>query len=434
MTTAKISTSLLFYDNSRELPGLFKRYACVVLDECHLSTFYRENEVIANLQSYLESGTCKVARQDIQSTASFVMLGNIEIDNGLPKHTELFNDTMPSAWRHTAFLDRIHGILPGWELPKMREDAKAQGLGLQVGLIAQWLHLMRGKDVLQEVEQWLETASGANLRDVTAVKRLAAGFLKILFPHKAVTAGEFDSYCLQPAIRLRQKVRDELHRKSTEFTSSIAPITVRHDLLPDELLPVAAMERRIEVPAAEILTQGANASLSRLAPSITAFRLILEWDAPTPSIELDASVFLLGANGKVDSDSDFVFYNQPSSPCGSVCFDQKNGRVASCASFALDLRCVPSHVARLTVALTIFDGPQRSQHFGQVTRAVMRLLVAESGREVLRFELRESAGKEAAMLVGEFYRHASGWKIRALGQGFVNGLARLAENFGVKVD
>jgi tellurium resistance protein TerD len=292
---------------------------------------------------------------------------------------------------------------------------------------------MRGKDVFQEVEQWLEVGSGANLRDMTAVKRLAGGFFKILFPHKEVTATEFEQYCLRPAIRLRQKVRDELHLKSNEFAPTVAPVAVRGDLPPDALLPVVEMERRIAVPAAQALTRGANTALGQVAPNITEFRITLEWDAPASSMGVDGSVFMLAADAKVRSDADFIFYNQPASPCGGVRFEPGRGGGASQTAFALELRRIPPDVARLVVALTIYDGPLLGVHFGQVARTAMRLFVAESGREVLSFELPRAEGQEAAMLVCELYRHASGWKIRALGQGFNDGLARMAETFGIEV-
>src|SRR5690606_9029451 len=149
------------------------------------------------------SGSCTVGSYTLTSTCSFVMLGNIEIVHGKPRYPELLRaGQMPEPYRDTAFLDRIHGILPGWDLAKMKDDAKGQGLGLQAGVLTQWLQSLRGLDVSAEVDSMLAVPKGANLRDVRSAKRLMGATMTLLYPHWEIPVEEDEKYLLRPALDL----------------------------------------------------------------------------------------------------------------------------------------------------------------------------------------------------------------------------------------
>lgn len=187
------------------------------------------------------------------------------------------------------------------------------------------------------------------------------------------------------------------------------------------------------------LSKGGNISLSKEAPGLKAIVLGLGWDARATdgqSFDLDASAFLLNANGRVRSDADFIFYNQLRSADGSVEHTGDNTSGAGEGddeSIKVDLTRVSADVQRIAVTVTIHDADARRQNFGMVSNAFIRVVNAVDQKEVARYDLSEDASTETAMIFGELYRHGNDWKFRAVGQGFAGGLGPLARNFGVNV-
>lgn len=187
------------------------------------------------------------------------------------------------------------------------------------------------------------------------------------------------------------------------------------------------------------LGKGQNVSLSKEAPGLTKVLVGLGWDARATDgqdFDLDASAFLQGASGKVRSDADFIFYNQPKSSDGSVehTGDNKTGAGdGDDESLKVDLAGVPADVQKIAFCVTIHEAEGRRQNFGMVHNAYVRLLNAADGKEVARYDLSEDASIETAMIFAELYRHNGEWKFKAIGQGFAGGLGPLARNFGVNV-
>jgi tellurium resistance protein TerD len=187
------------------------------------------------------------------------------------------------------------------------------------------------------------------------------------------------------------------------------------------------------------LSKGGNVSLSKSAPSLKKILVGLGWEARVTSGEdydLDASVFLLGANGKVRQDEDFIFYNQPRSVCGSVEHTGDNRTGAGDGddeAIKIDLEKIPKSIARLVVCVTIHDAEARRQNFGQVSDAFIRIVNRDNDVEIVRFDLSEDYSTETAMIFGEIYRHGDEWKFKAVGQGFNGGLAAMCNQFGVTV-
>lgn len=188
------------------------------------------------------------------------------------------------------------------------------------------------------------------------------------------------------------------------------------------------------------LSKGQNVSLNKTDPSLKQILIGLGWDARSSDgqdFDLDASVFMAGENGKVPSDSYFIFYNQLHSPEGSVRHTGDNltgDGDGDDESVIVDLDKVPAHIKSLFVTVTIHDADIRRQNFGQVRNAFVRLVNNENGQEVLRFDLSEDYSTETAMVFGEVYRHNSEWKFRAIGQGYSGGLLALCHQYGVNVD
>ena len=187
------------------------------------------------------------------------------------------------------------------------------------------------------------------------------------------------------------------------------------------------------------LAKGGNVSLSKVAPNLTQALVGLGWDVRTTTgldFDLDASALLL-SGGKILSDAHFVFYNQLSSPDGSVRHtgDNRTGEgEGDDESIELDLLTVPAECDKIVFAVSIHDAQARRQSFGQVMNAFIRLVDRADGSEVVRYDLSEDASTETAMVFGEVYRHSGEWKFRAVGQGYASGLRGIAQDFGVNVD
>ena len=187
------------------------------------------------------------------------------------------------------------------------------------------------------------------------------------------------------------------------------------------------------------LSKGGNVSLSKAEPGLRKIHIGLGWDARGTDgvdFDLDASLFMLAASGRVRSDSDFIFYNNLRSADGSVehTGDNLTGEgEGDDESIKVILDTVPPDIEKLAVTVTIHEADARRQNFGQVDNAFIRVVNEETGSEIVRYDLSEDASTETAMIFGEVYRHGGEWKFRAVGQGYSGGLAPLARNFGVNV-
>lgn len=187
------------------------------------------------------------------------------------------------------------------------------------------------------------------------------------------------------------------------------------------------------------LVKGGNVSLTKEAPSMNVALVGLGWDARVTdgqAFDLDASVFLVGENGKVLSDSHFVFYNNTTSPDGAVQHqgDNRTGEGdGDDEQVKIDLTKVAADVKKLVFAVTIHEADSRKKNFGMVSNSFMRVVNNDNGAEIARFDLSEDASTETAMIFGELYRHGAEWKFKAVGQGFAGGLAALATQHGINI-
>jgi tellurium resistance protein TerD len=187
------------------------------------------------------------------------------------------------------------------------------------------------------------------------------------------------------------------------------------------------------------LTKGGNVSLTKEAPGLKAIVVGLGWDTRTTDgtdFDLDASAILLGADDKASTDANFVFFNNLKSPDGSVehTGDNLTGEGdGDDEKINVNLAGVPADVQKIVFPVSIYDAGTRSQSFGQVRNAFIRIVNAEGGTEIARYDLSEDASTETAMVFGELYRNGAEWKFRAVGQGWASGLAGIASDYGVNV-
>lgn len=187
------------------------------------------------------------------------------------------------------------------------------------------------------------------------------------------------------------------------------------------------------------LSKGGNVSLTKEAPGLKAIVVGLGWKPRATdgqAFDLDASVFLLNANGTVRSDADFVFYNNKTGGNGSVehTGDNRTGDGdGDDEGVKINLESVPADVTKLVFGVTIHEADQRRQNFGQVADAYIRVVNQDGGAEIARYDLSEDGATETAMIFGEVYRHGSEWKMKAIGSGFAGGLGPLAKSMGVNI-
>ncbi|MDV8151876.1 TerD family protein [Acinetobacter sp. X9] len=186
------------------------------------------------------------------------------------------------------------------------------------------------------------------------------------------------------------------------------------------------------------LNKGGNLSLSKTDPNLVRILIGLGWDERVTdgaAFDLDASAFLLTVSGKVRGDHDFIFYNQLKSQDDSVehTGDNRSGLGdGDDETLLVNLSKVAPEVEKIAITVTIHDAQARSQNFGQITNAFIRIVNQDTQVELVRFDLAEDYSTETAMVFGEVYRHNGEWKFRAVGQGYSGGLAAMCQQYGIQ--
>jgi ATP-dependent Lon protease len=217
----KLSAPALFYNSNTKQIGLIPRYDLVVVDEVQKIHTDTSGEAMAGLKMYLESGRYRRATGDLGTSESgFVMLGNITIGmNRLPLYESdgIFKE-LPAALQESAFIDRIHGLIEGWFMPRVSKNTPSDMLGFKGDFFSEVLHEMRvDLRYADYVSKSLNLPQCEDMRDNKAISRLTEGYLKLLFPDLELTEEEFTLYCVNPALRMRQQIRDELSKIDQEY-------------------------------------------------------------------------------------------------------------------------------------------------------------------------------------------------------------------------
>ena len=178
------------------------------------------------------------------------------------------------------------------------------------------------------------------------------------------------------------------------------------------------------------VAKGQRVDLTKSNPALKNLLVGLGW-RNVDGFDIDAAAFLLGANGKVNEETDFIFYNNPLHDSEAVEHLDDSGDDNE--QFRLDLEKIPSGITKIAFTLTIHDADTRRQNFGQVVDAFIRVADKAGGKELLRYELGKNFSTETAIVVAELYRNKGEWKFNAIGAGFSGGLAALCKNFGIDV-
>ena len=188
------------------------------------------------------------------------------------------------------------------------------------------------------------------------------------------------------------------------------------------------------------LKKGQKVDLTKTNPGLKEILVGLGWDTNRydggKDFDLDTSIFLLGASGKVNSDEDFVFYGNLKHVSGSVehlGYNLTGAGSGDDEQIKIDLSKVPANVEKIDFTVTIYEADTRNQNFGQVENAFIRVVNSATGEELIRYDLSEDFSVETAVIVGELYRNKGEWKFNAVGSGFEGGLPALGRNFGVSI-
>ncbi|GEK35134.1 TerD family protein [Kurthia sibirica] len=188
------------------------------------------------------------------------------------------------------------------------------------------------------------------------------------------------------------------------------------------------------------LQKGQKVDLTKSNPGLTNVVVGLGWDTNkydgSQSFDLDASIFLLGESGKVNEQTDFIFYNNPIGGAGAVEHSGDNltgDGEGDDETVKVALNNVPANVAKIAFTVTIHDAQARNQNFGMVSNAFIRVVDASSNTELMRFDLGEDFSIETAVVVGELYRHGTEWKFNAVGAGYQGGLEALCVDYGIQL-
>ncbi|MDF9840888.1 MULTISPECIES: TerD family protein [unclassified Paenibacillus] len=187
------------------------------------------------------------------------------------------------------------------------------------------------------------------------------------------------------------------------------------------------------------LSKGQKIDLTKTNPGLSKIKVGLGWDTNKydggKDFDLDVSVFLTNANGKVDKETNFIFFNNKQNENGSVVHagDNRTGEgEGDDEVIDIDLKNIPADVEKVAFTITIYEAEQRSQNFGQVSRSYVRIVNEESNVELIRFDLGEDFSIETGVVVGELYRNAGEWKFSAIGSGYKDGLAGLTRDYGLQ--
>jgi ATP-dependent Lon protease len=213
----EISPATLFYNLRTHVPGELAVKDVVVFDEVSKVKFQNPDEMMGKLKDYMESGQYERGDRRVSSDASLVFMGNVEVERDKTVEesyvpVEDLTYVLPEPMRDSAFIDRVHGLIPGWELPKISQSKVhlAKGYGIASDYFSEALHSMRKTSLTGEVGKYVEFSSEFKIRDEKAVKRIMSGLIKLLFPDMQFDKNELELVA-NIALEYRQRIRDWLH-------------------------------------------------------------------------------------------------------------------------------------------------------------------------------------------------------------------------------
>lgn len=183
------------------------------MDEVQTIDFSDVDEMRGALKGYMENGKYTVGNHEGAADSGIILLGNIP-QNAMNEYMNMFA-TLPEVFHESALIDRFHGFIKGWELPRMNNDLKISGWALNSEYFTTIMHALRDDPSYRAVvDDAVEIPERADTRDTEAILRIATGYLKLLFPHvqkkEDMKPRDFRTYCLKPAIEMRSIIKIQL--------------------------------------------------------------------------------------------------------------------------------------------------------------------------------------------------------------------------------
>ena len=200
----------LFYNLARRTVGLVGLWDVVAFDEVAGISF-KDKDGVQIMKDYMASGSFARGRDSISASASMVFVGNINQPVDTLVKTSHLLAPFPEAMIDSAFFDRFHAYIPGWEIPKMRPEFFTNQYGLITDYLAEFMREMRKRNFSDAIDLYFKLGNNLNQRDTIAVRRTVSGLLKLLYPH-----GEYDKAavqrCLEYALETRRRVKEQLKK------------------------------------------------------------------------------------------------------------------------------------------------------------------------------------------------------------------------------
>lgn len=226
LSAGKMTRAKLFYDLSRREDGLVFFHDYIAFDEIQKVEFDNPNEMTQTLQGYMEQGTVKIGNKNDVAEAGIVMLGNINQEK-MDEYVNMF-ESLPTVFKTSALVDRIHGFIKGWEIPRMNEGMKISGWALNSEYFCTIMHMLRDDTTYRAiVDRIVDYPEDADTRNTEAVKRIATAYLKLLFPNvrsvKDINVVDFQHYCLRPAVKMRQIIFRQLGILDSQYRGKNMP-------------------------------------------------------------------------------------------------------------------------------------------------------------------------------------------------------------------
>ena len=200
----------LFYNMSARKVGLVGLWDVVAFDEVAGINF-KDHDGVQIMKDYMASGSFSRGRESINASAAMVFVGNINQSvESLVKTSHLLAP-FPEAMIDSAFFDRFHAYVPGWEIPKMRPEFFTNQYGMIVDYLAEYLREMRKHSFADAIDKWFKLGNNLNQRDTIAVRRTTSGLLKLVCPNGEYTK-ESVRKCLEYALETRRRVKEQLKK------------------------------------------------------------------------------------------------------------------------------------------------------------------------------------------------------------------------------
>ena len=224
-----MSRAKMFYDISKGREGLIAYNDFVTLDEVQTISFTNIDEMRAALKGYLEQGVYTVGNHSNSADAGVILCGNISKSAMDMNGAANMFEELPAVFHESALIERFHGFIKGWNIPRMNDDMKICGWALNSEYFCSILHELR-EDISYRtiIDNLIKVPEKADTRDTEAVKRISTAYLKLLFPQVRepadITREDFKKYCLQPAIEMRKTIRQQLALLDIEYAGQNFPV------------------------------------------------------------------------------------------------------------------------------------------------------------------------------------------------------------------